>query len=403
MLTAPNRLTSLAALVVATSLVAPSFIVLTETAALAQPAKKKLRDQLPEEAKKHWDVAIALLQRNQWDGARTSFNAAYDASKNPRVLFNVAVCEKNLGHFAKAIDVFKKELAEGKGQLSAEEEADVRTQITGLEAFVAQLSIDVSEPGAEIFVDDAKVGVSPLPGPVSVPVGERHIRVVKPGFGEARETRELKGGGAGQVSLKMSPLVKTSLVNVLVVGPTNAVVKIDGREVGSAPYHGQVGVSAEPHQFSAEAPGYVTAVQPKVVREGEVVNLTLELSQEQQKGKLLVLAKPEGSTIEIDGKIVGASRWEGPVDVGSHQIVVKKQGHYTWSYDVDVPKGGERSVSASLNEDRNTSFVPWLIGTIVVVGASTAAIYFITRPKDEEPVKGSLPPFTVGTPSLRFR
>lgn len=391
------------ALLVATTLVAPSLLIASESAALAQPAKKKtLREQLPPDAQKHWDTALALYQRNQWDGARTSFNAAYEASKNPRVLFNVAVCEKNLGRYARAIEVFKKELADGKGQLSNEEEADVKAQIQGLEQFVAQLTIDVSESGADIYVDDNKVGTSPLPGPISVQLGERHLRATKVGFADARENIELKGGSSGQVTLKLAPMTKTSLVNVSVIGPTNAVVKIDGKEVGNAPYKGQVGVSAEPHQFSAEAPGFVPATQSAVVRENEALNLTLQLSEEQQKGKLLVVARPEGATIEIDGKTVGASRWEGPVNVGTHQVVVKKQGHYTWSYDVDVPKGGERSVTASLNEDRNSSFVPWLIGTIVVVGASTAAIYFVTRPKDEEPVKGSLPPFTVGTPSMRF-
>ena len=59
-------------------------------------------------------------------------------------------------------------------------------------------------------------------------------------------------------------------------------------------------------------------------------------------------------------------------------------------------------MTASLNEDRNTSFVPWLVGTVLVVGASTAAVYFVTKPKDEEPVKGSLPPFAVGTSGVRF-
>ncbi|HSO39880.1 MAG TPA: PEGA domain-containing protein [Labilithrix sp.] len=389
--------------VLATALLAPSLAVVTETAAIAQPAKKKpLREQLPEDAKKHWDTAVALYQRGQWDGARTSFNAAFDASKNPRVLFNVAVCEKNLGRYARAIDVFKKELAEGKGQLSAEEETDVKAQIAGLEQFVASVTIDVSESGADVYVDDAKVGVSPLPGPVSVSVGERHIRVSKVGFADARETIELKAGASGKIALKLSATQKTSLVNVAVVGPPNAVVKIDGREVGAAPYKGQVNVSAEPHSFSAEANDYVTATQSAVVRDGEVLNLTLQLSQQQSKGKLIVAAKPEGSTIEIDGKVVGSTRWEGPVEVGTHQVVVKKQGHYTWSYDVEVPKGGERSLTASLNEDRNTSFVPWLIGTVLVVGASTTAIYFITKPKDEQPVKGTLAPFAVGTPAMRF-
>jgi hypothetical protein len=392
------------ALLVATTLLAPSFVVAFETSASAQPAPKKktLREQLPPEAQKHWDTALALYQRGQWDGARTSFNAAYDASKNPRVLFNVAVCEKNLGRYSRAIEVFKKELADGKGQLTTEEESDVKQQIAGLEQFVAQLTVDVSEPGAEIFVDENKVGVSPLAAPVAVQLGERHVRATKPGFADARETIELKGGASGRVTLKLAPAKQTTLVNVNVVGPARAVVKIDGKEVGPAPYRGQVEVSASPHEFSAEATDYVSAVQSAIVKENEPLNLTLQLSQQQQKGKLLVVAHPDGATIEIDGKTVGASRWEGPVDVGTHQIVVKKQGHYTWSYDVEVPKGGERTVTASLNADRNTSFVPWLIGTILVVGASTAAIYFVTRPKDEEAVKGTLPPFTVGTPSLRF-
>jgi len=398
-----SRSAQTVALLLATSMVAPSLVLATERTALAQPAKKKpLREQLAADAQKHWDTALALYQRGLWDGARTSFSAAYDASKNPRVLFNVAVCEKNLGRFARAIDVFKRELAEGEGQLSAEEEAELKFQIQGLEQFVAQLTVDVNESGAEVYVDDDKVGTSPLPAPVSVQLGERRVRVTKAGFSDARETLELKGGASGRVAIKLVAINKTSLVNVSVVGPASAVVKIDGKEVGRSPYKGQVGVSAEPHQFSAEAPGYVPATQSTVVRENETLNLTLQLSEEQQKGKLTVLATPEGATIELDGKTVGATRWDGPVSTGTHQVVVKKQGYYPWSYDVDVPRGGERTVSTTLNQDRNNSFVPWLIGTILVVGASTAAIYFVTRPKDEEPVKGTLPPFTVGTPSVRF-
>lgn len=390
------------AIAVATTIVAPSLTMLTTTTAFAQPKRKPLREQLNPEAQKHWDTALALYQRSQWDGARTSFNAAYDASKNPRVLFNVAVCEKNLGRYARAIEIFKKELDEGKGQLAPDEEAEIKTQISGLEQFVASLTIEVSEPGADIFVDETKVGVSPLPGPVSVQLGERRVRASKAGFGDARETIELKGGATGRVALKMAPNTKTSLVSINVVGPTNATVKVDGKEVGQAPYKGQVTVSAEPHQFSAEAPGYVPATQSATVRDGEQLTLTLQLAMEQQKGKLIVQTKPEGSIIEIDGKVVGATKWEGPVDVGTHQVTVKKQGFYTFSQDVEVVKGGERPISANLNEDRNTSFVPWLIGTVLVVGVSAVSIYFVTKPKDQDAVQGSLPPFTVGTPAVRF-
>ena len=387
-----------------------SIVVVTQSTqpVFAQP-KKPLSEQLTGEAKKHFDAGVVLGNRKQWDAARTSFQAAYDASspKNPRVLFNVAIAERELGRYAAAIDTFRRELTEGKGQLTTEEENEIRAVMTALEKYVAQITIIVNEPGAEVFIDNDRVPADKLPGPISVPIGERRIRVTKAGFADATESVQLAGGASRPVNITLVPLVKTSLVTVEVQGPANAVIKVDGKEVGSAspekPYQGRVLVSEEKHVFSAEAPGFVTQSSPGVVRDKENLTIRLVLAPEQQKGKLIVNAKPDGATIEIDGTPRGATHWEGPVDAGTHQIVVKKQGYYTWSYDVDVPKGGERPVTATLNEDRNTSFIPWLIGTIVVIGGASVAAFFIAQPKDEEPVPGNLAPNTVGTQVFRFR
>jgi hypothetical protein len=392
------------ALFVSLTLVAPTIAVIEEAPAFAQAKKKPLREQLPEAARKQWDAAVELYKAGKWDGARTSFMAAYDASKNPRVLFNVAVCEKNMERYADAIATYRRELDEGKGQLSADEEAEVKAQIDGLSKFTAQLVIDVNEPGAEVTIDGKRVASTK--DPVNVAIGERRVRASKPGFADAAESVDIKGGETKRVTLKLEPIARTSRVTVNIVGPATASVKVDGNEVGTATrekaYTGQVAVRADPHTFTAEAPGWVGTPQTAVVKEGEPLTLTLQLAPEQAKGKLTVVSRVEGATIDIDGKTVGASRWEGPVDVGTHQIVVKKKGYYPWSQDVEVTRGAERTVSAPLNEDRNTSFVPWLIGTVLVVGGTTAAIIIMTKPKDEEPVKGTLPPFTVGTPSVRF-
>lgn len=332
--------------------------------------------------------------------------SAYEISKNPRVLFNVAVAEKELQRYAAALETFRRELAEGKGLLTPDEEREVAAAIAGLEKLTGALTIHLNERDADIFIDDEKIDPAKLHGPVTVKLGERRVRATKAGFQEAVGSVQVPGGGKAEITLKLEPLVKTARVNVNVIGPPNAIVKIDGKEVGPAPYMGQVNVSSEPHQFTAEAPGYVPTTQSAIVKEGEVLNLTLQLAPEQEKGKLIVIAKPDGATIEIDGKIAGATRWEGPVDARVHQIVVKKPGYYTWSYDVEVPKGGERSVTASLNEDRNTSFVPWLIGTIVIGSALVGAVVFLATPPDEEPQKGTLSPFVFGTssyqPGLRF-
>jgi PEGA domain len=389
----------------ALALLAPPAATLRAPPAYAQAKPPPLKNQLTGAAKDHFETGVRLAGRRDWNGARSSFQAAYDASANPRVLFNVAVCERELGRYGAAVEAFRRELNEGKGKISKEEEAEVSAAIASLEKLLASLTIEVNEPGADVFVDGEKVGTSPLKLPLVLSIGERRVRATKAGYADGVESVNLSAGKPGKLALRLVPVVKTALVNVTVVGPTNAVVTIDGKEVGPAPYSGRVQISPEPHQFSAVAPGYVPATKSVLVNElpdGQALNVRLETAAEQRMGKLIVQAKPEGATIELDGRPVGASRWEGPVTAAPHQVVVKKRGFYAFSYDVDVPRGGERSVTASLNEDRNTNFVPWLIGTVVVLAATTVAVVLIASKPDQEPVNGNLPPFALGTQGIRF-
>jgi hypothetical protein len=76
-------------------------------------------------------------------------------------------------------------------------------------------------------------------------------------------------------------------------------------------------------------------------------------------------------------------------------VQVKKQGYYPATFEVNVGANEERRINATLNEDRNNSFVPWLIGSLVVGVGATVAGVLIFRPQDQEPVVGNLPPGTV--------
>lgn len=400
----------------ASSTATPAALVASEGLAWAQP-KKGIRESLSKEALPEWDAAMALLQRKDvnYDMVRSGFMRAYNASnRNPRVLYNVAVAEREQSQFVESLKTLERLVEEAKAlppgdprSVPAEEIQRAQDAIKALAPYVMKVTVDVSEPGATIFVDKREVGVSPLKEPTLRLTAETHtIRATKPGYVEAVQTIP---GDKPEVSvrLKMESMTRTSDLVVSVVGPKSAVVKIDGNEVGSAtaatPFTGKILVSPQPHEITAEANDFVTARQTVVAREGEAIKLNMQLAPEQKKGKLLVIAEPGDATIEIDGKLVGASRWEGPVDAGKHQIAVKKKGYYVWNYDVEVPKGAERSVSARLNEDRNTSFVPWLIGTVVVLGAGSLAGYFILKPKDEDRAATTLSPFNVATPPASFR
>jgi hypothetical protein len=412
------------AVVLASSILAPSTLVATSGVALAQRAQgaqakpKSIRDSLPKEAQTEWDAGLALLQRTppNYDMVRSNFMRAYNASnKSPRVLFNVAVAEREQSQFVESLKTLERLLEEAKAlpagdprSVPPEEIARAQDAIKALQPYVMKVTISVSEPGATVFVDKREVGVSPLKEATLRLTAETHtIRATKPGYVEAVQT--IPGDKTEvTVGLKMESMTRTADLVVSVVGPKSAVVKIDGNEVGSAtaatPFTGKILVSPQPHEITAEANDFVTAHQTVVAREGEAIKANMQLAPEQKKGKLLVIAEPGDATIEIDGKLVGASRWEGPVDAGKHQIAVKKKGYYVWNYDVEVPKGAERSVSARLNEDRNTSFVPWLIGTVVVLGAGTLAGYLILKPKDEDKAATTLSPFNIATPpaSIRF-
>src|SRR5688572_27302723 len=85
--------------------------------ASAQPAAKPktVREQLPPEAVRAWDDGRLLLlqQSPDYEKALVKFQEAYEKSKNPRVLFNVAVCQKNLNRYTQAVATLKRELGEG--------------------------------------------------------------------------------------------------------------------------------------------------------------------------------------------------------------------------------------------------------------------------------------------------
>ncbi len=388
-----NPRTSLAA-VLAISLAVPVYV---PREAHAQPAAakkpKSVREELAGDALAAWDRAVELFGAQKWDGAQAEFLHAYEASKNPRVLFNTAMSLKAEGRYNKAIDRLRQELSEGAGRISKEEEAKINGELSVLSEYVSTLLVEVNEPGATILVDGETVGQSPLDKPVSVTVGQRKIQVSKAGFSTATDSLLVSGKVPARIAMKIEPLTRTALVEVEVQGAPSAIVKIDGKEVGSAPYKGRVGISNEPHVFEASQTGYEAASQSVVIKEqAEAQKITLSLSKQQESGKLVVTATPQDAVIEIDGKPMGAGRWEGPISARTHQVTVRKKGYYTWSQDVEVPRGLDRSVTATLNEDRNNSFVPWLIGTIVIVGGGTVAAVLMFQPKDQTPITGTLGP-----------
>jgi hypothetical protein len=367
----------------------------------ASPGPVDVRSQLPDPARKAWDAAKQLAGASDFRGALVEFQRAYELSHNARVLFNVGVTEKLLTHYARAVDAWDKEQSEGAGQLTPAELQELKNAIAIVQQFVTTVDVTASEPDATLTIDDYPVGKTPFAGPVRIDVGKHVLKLTKEGFVDAVEPVDVAAGARKPVAFKLEPRSKTALVSVTVGGAPAATVFVDGRDMGPAPFKGEL--SADRHTIEARSPGFVTVGQTVDILYRQPVSLVLTLSQERHEGRLKVTA-PEGAAISVDEKGVGTSRWDGVVSTtGGHQLVVTKPGYQTYSTEVFVADDQVREVNVPLNSEVKQSWVAWGVGTLLVVTGGIVAGYFVFRPSEPSPTPGTLtPPLTTASHGLRF-
>jgi hypothetical protein len=384
------RPASRSAALLAALLLGGPLLTSSETAR-AQPrpaaaAPVDVRSQLPDAARKSWDAAKQLADANDYKGALVEFQRAYDVSQNPRVLYNVGVVEKLLTHYARAVAAWNRELTEGAGKLTPGEVTDIKNAIGIVQQFVTTIDVTANESDATLSIDDYSVGKTPFAGPVNIDVGKHTLKLTKTGFADGTQQVEVASGQKTPVTFKLEPLNKTALVSVAVGGAPAATIFIDGKDMGPAPFKGEL--SADRHTIEARAPSYVTVGQTVDVLYHQPMSLVLSMSQERHEGKLKITA-PDGAEIAVDQKKVGVGTWEGVVSTtGGHQVVVTKPGMQTYTAEVMVADDQTREVDATMNAEVGTSWIAWGIGSVLVVTGGIVVGYFVFKPANQQPFIG---------------
>jgi hypothetical protein len=354
----------------------------------AGPAAGDVRSQLPDAARRAWDAAKQLADSRDYKGALVELQRAYELSQNPRVLYNIGALEKLLTHYSRAVDAWERELREGAGKLAPSEMAEARSSIGIVQQFVTTIDVTANEPDATLMIDDYVVGKTPFAGPVRIDVGKHVLKLSKEGFADAVQQVSVASFQRTPVSFTLEPKNKTALVSVTVGGAPSATIVVDGKDMGPAPFKGEL--TAERHTIEARAPGFVTVGQTVDVQYHQPMSLVLSLSQERHEGRLKVSA-PEGAEIAIDEKKVGATAWEGVVSTtGGHHLVVTKPGYQTYATDVFVADDQTREMNVPLNAAVGTSWVAWGVGSLLVVTGGIVAGYYVFKPADQSAYDGTL-------------
>jgi hypothetical protein len=155
-------------------------------------------------ASKHFERGVALVDDEDWPGALVEFERAYAIDPNYRVLFDIAQCRYQLHDYVAALQAFQRYLSEGQDAVPADRKSKVEGDIAILKGRVASLRVSSAISGAEVSIDDAVVGTTPLVAPVLVSAGLH--RIVLRLAGGATVSRDVALAGEENAEVVLDPV-----------------------------------------------------------------------------------------------------------------------------------------------------------------------------------------------------
>jgi hypothetical protein len=257
-------------------------VVLASPVAIAQSAGPSaaraapLAESLTGPAKEAYDSAKVLLNNHDWAGAFTKFQQAYDLSKDPRLLFNMAVCARDMREYARTEQLLVRYEHEAGASLSSDEKAQVDAALATVRALVARVKLDVSEDGASVAVDGNPAGTTPLPAPLVIDLGKHTLSVSKPGFEPVGRTIESVGGSEARIAITL--VQQVHLARLTVVAELGAVVSVDKKQVGTDRFDGSLAPGM--HEILVTSPGKKAYSALVDLRDGEARTLQVTLAAE---------------------------------------------------------------------------------------------------------------------------
>jgi hypothetical protein len=379
----------LVALLLSSAMLAPSLPAMAQGAKPAVKAaakKKSLKESLKGEALDAFNRGVELYKNQNFEGAKAEFEQAYNLSKDARLLFNMAIAERDAKRYSRAVARLEQLLKEGD-ELSDKDKQDARDLLEGLKQYTAPITVTINEPGATVLVDDIEVGKSPLDRPLIVDVGERNIVARKVGFLDASKRLTVSGGKADKVDLSLEASQKKGTLSVKATGAPSAVVVVDGVEQGVAPWQGEV--SAEKHTIEIRAKGFVTESRTETIpHKGTIV---IEVALRPDQGKIRVKTDKPENVIHIDEQEVGKGTWEGVLPSGPHMLKVTRSGAEPYNNQIFVQTDQVGDVQVTLRSKGGVPWYAWVIGGGVLIGGGVAT-YFLAKPGTKDPQSGTIQP-----------
>jgi hypothetical protein len=140
-----------------------------------------LAASLTGDARALYEIGRESFRGGDAASALGNFQRAYERSSDPRLLWNMAACHASLKHWARALTLVDRYVANGASRLSERDREKAQRFRTAARRFVATVDL-VMPAGATVTVDGESAGTTPLRGSLYLDAGKRRVTFTMPGY-----------------------------------------------------------------------------------------------------------------------------------------------------------------------------------------------------------------------------
>ncbi len=294
------------------------------------------------EARQLFQRAAELVRAAQWYEALGLFERSNRLRPHSITLFNVAACERALGHYTRARSLYDRISADvSEGAPAPALLAEVQLHARELDALLVHAKVHLDPRTAALTVD-----------------------------GRPLETRSLE----------------TSASPILWAGLTEP-------GTGALPPQPDFELVLDPgaHVITATRAGYSPALIRVSYVPGEQPTLPLELSR--LPSRLDIASDRERAAVSIDGTDVGLVPLALTRPPGSYKVVVQKSGFVPYRTTVTLSGGEETALRANLEATRTPVWKKWWFWTatgVVLTGVALGAYFGARAAETPQPDGGGL-------------
>jgi len=167
---------------------AVAALALGATNTRAQETPPAAEDTPADSYKKHMANGVKLFNDGNFAAAIVEFEAAYAERPKASPLLNIALCQKSLFNYPKAIAALERALSLHGDTMEAEDRAASENAIKEMRALLGYVKVELSPSHATLLVDDEPLPQGAADKPVPLGPGKHVLAARADGYESAEET-----------------------------------------------------------------------------------------------------------------------------------------------------------------------------------------------------------------------